>query len=551
MPKNNRNVNVRVITAEQPIAKAETTTQITVEDQFSAGEWISPLVEQSGLQVLVDDSDILPQCIRAYRQNIAGFGIGVRYKDDIEENAEAEDEFKRATAIVDCLTLEDDTKEIFEDVIEARETFGVAYVEVMRNLKGEVVQLEFVKETTSIRKTKPMDPYLNVTYYYKGIPMQRKKQFRKYRQDIGAKTVYYKEFGDTRTMDNRTGNYLDGSETLDLIYQSNEILEFSIGSRPYGTVRWIGQILGVDGSRKAENLNNNYFENGRHTPLAILINGGTLTDESFKKLQGYMNDIKGEHGQHGFIVLETEATDNRAGFEEANHPTIEMKDLASILQKDELFQGYVDSNRKKVQSAFQLPDLYVAYTTDFNRATAQTAMEVTEEQVFQPERTSLSWIINNKLLNEYRFKYVETYFLEPSITNPDDLFKIMSVARAAGGLSPNKAKEIMFKSLGETSDDFKDEWGEIPLEIQKVLSTQQKEPLVISTGNDHEEAADVPAAPDKADTKTPVDDTGELADKLEEQIDKAVKNHDDDIVVVMKEVKRLLIQMGGEENETA
>lgn len=98
-----------------------------------------------------------------------------------------------------------------------------------------------------------------------------------------------------------------------------------------------------------------------------------------------------------------------------------MKDLASILQKDELFQEYLDNNRKRVQSAFLLPDLYVGYTTDFNRATAQTAQEVTEQQVFQPERTSLAWVINNKLLNCYRFQYVEAYFLAPDISNPDDM----------------------------------------------------------------------------------------------------------------------------------
>ena len=123
-------------------------------------------------------------------------------------------------------------------------------------------------------------------------------------------------------------------------------------------------------------------------------------------------------------------------------PDIELKSLADILQHDELFQDYLDNNRKKVQSAFRLPDLYVGYTTDFNRATAQTAMEVTEKQVFQPERQSLAWIINNKLLNEYGFKHVEVYFREPDITNPDDLFKILTLVNNAGGLTPNKAKEI-------------------------------------------------------------------------------------------------------------
>lgn len=113
------------------------------------------------------------------------------------------------------------------------------------------------------------------------------------------------------------------------------------------------------------------------------------------------------------------------------------------MQKDELFQEYLDNNRKRVQSAFLLPDLYVGYTTDFNRATAQTAQEVTEQQVFQPERTSLAWVINNKLLNCYRFQYVEAYFLAPDISNPDDMYKLLNVTNNAGGITPNMAKEVI------------------------------------------------------------------------------------------------------------
>ena len=139
------------------------------------------------------------------------------------------------------------------------------------------------------------------------------------------------------------------------------------------------------------------------------------------------------------------------------------KDLAAILQKDELFQDYLENNRRKVQSAFQLPDLYTGYTTDFNRVTAQTAMEVTEKQVFQPERRRLAWAINNRLLNCYQFKYVEVFFRAPDVSNPDDLYKLLTVCNNAGGLTPNKAKSVLYKALGETSEDFPEEWGDIPL----------------------------------------------------------------------------------------
>lgn len=298
-------------------------------------------------------------------------------------------------------------------------------------------------------------------------------------------------------MDKNTGEYV---KNIPVEKQANEILEFKLGSKPYGQVRWMGQSLGIDGSRKAENLNNNYFENGRHTPMAVIIKGGTLTDESFDKLQTYMNDIKGESGQHSFLLLESESNENSSAISDAKQPEIELKSLADILQHDELFQDYLDNNRRKVQSSFRLPDLYVGYTTDFNRATAQTAMEVTEKQVFQTERQSLAWIINNKLLNDYGFENVEVYFKEPDITNPDDLYKILNVCSNAGGLPPNKAKEIAFKSLGEVSDDYEGEWGNIPLAYQKHISG------------------------------------------LNAQIAKAENNKEDEIIAIMKSVRSLLLK---------
>lgn len=511
-PKKSRSVGVRIIKAhEAGVKKADTSTQVNEQEAFNGSDWIEPPAGMRGLDIMVSESSILPQCIRAYKNNIAGFGIGVRYVEDVEEETpEMKAEFSRAEEIVELLNIEQDTKEVFEDVIEARETYGIAYIEVIRNLAGEVTQIEFIRNVPSIRKTEPLEPYIPYSYYHHGQELVRQKRFRKYRQQLGGRTVYYKEFGDPRIMDWRNGEYLGENGVLERRYQANEIMDFTIGTKPYGEVRWIGQLLGVDGSRRAETLNNNYFINGRHTPLLIMIKGGTLTDESYKKLTDYMNDIKGENGQHAFIVLEAENAEQRADFEDQKKPEIDVKDIASILQKDELFQEYLDNSRKRVQSAFLLPDLYVGYTTDFNRATAQTAKEVTEEQVFQPERISLAWAINNKLLNCYKFKYVEAYFLAPNITNPDDLYKILTVGNNAGGLTPNKAKEVIYRILGETSEDFEEEWGNIPMAVYKNNSAGN-----INMQN--------------------------VASQLQKQIEKAAGSHNsDEVVAVMKSVRKLL-----------
>ncbi len=553
-------IRAEIIKAGPPkaVTKAESATQLNGEEQYAASEWLTPPLELKGLELMVDGSTILPQCVRAYKSNIAGFGVELRYKDeyaDEDETSEMKAEWDRAQEVLDLLSTEQETKEIFEDIIEARETYGCAYLEVIRNLDGEVIQVEFIRDTPTIRKTRLLDPYVEVPFFYKDRFVTRNRRFRKYKQTVGAKTVYYKEFGDPRTMDIRTGNYTE--ESLEAKYQANELLEFAIGTAPYGKVRWLGQVLNVDGARRAEGLNNNYFVNGRHTPLMIMVKGGSLTDESFVKLREYMEEIKGESGQHAFMVLETEASDNRTGFTSENRPEIEVKDLAAILQKDELFQDYLDNTRRKVQSAFQLPDLYVAYTTDFNRATAQTAMEVTEKQVFQPERRSLAWAINNRLLNGYQFKYVEVFFREPDITNPDDLYKILTVCNNAGGLTPNKAKAVIYEMLGETAEDYEEEWGDIPVAVAKVQSAAKvSDTSETSTFGPQ----GVPNGDGKGNTppgQTPPQNCAEgptegnqpqggIEGQIAAQIAKAqAADESVELVAVMKEVRRLLLQIEG------
>lgn len=147
-----RPVHMRVIKEMQPVQKTETSTQIEMQEAFNGSEWIQHPMDLHVLERYVSESSILPQCIHAYRNNIPGFGIGVRYVEDTEETPEMEAEFNSAKEIIELLTIEQDTKEIFEDIIEARETYGIAYVEVIRNLANEVVQIEFIRNTPSMKK---------------------------------------------------------------------------------------------------------------------------------------------------------------------------------------------------------------------------------------------------------------------------------------------------------------------------------------------------------------------------------------------------------------
>jgi PBSX family phage portal protein len=546
--KNKPGVGVRIVKQQEPmepysvfyddrtkkVEKSDKSEQLHVEEEYSSADWIPHPVDMRGLKALVSNSTILPQCIRAYKNNIAGFGIGVKYSGDYdEETEEMKAEWDKLEGIIDLLNMDCMPKEIFESLIEDRETYGVSYAEVIRDMEGNVVQMEFIIDTPSVDMTCPLRPYVDVNYFYKGNAVTRKKKFRKYRQSVGGRTVYFKEFGDPRIMDKRNGKYWsEGDEEIDTDNQANELIGLTLGNMPYGEVRWIGQVLTVDGSRRAEILNNSYFRKGRHTPLMILIKGGTLSEESFEKLQMYMNGIEGESGQHSFLVLETDTIDGGAAFTDEKQPEIEIKDMAGILQKDELFQEYQENGRKKMQSAFLLPDLYVGYTTDFNRATAQTAMEVTEKQVFQPERESIAWIINNKLLNGYNFRYVEAYLMTPDITNPDDIQKILNITERAGGLTPNVAKEYTYEVMGKSgAEDYEGDWGDIPLAYAKTLTQSQQMELGLNLPGDVQTAEP---------TNKAVVTNGEM-EQLDGQIEKAVgTGEDENLVAVMKSIRSAL-----------
>lgn len=505
--KNKPRYQVEVFTAPddfKTIKKSDVSEQLDRDEVFNASDWKIKLYPQYRLQEMVDDSTILPQCINAYGNNIAGFGISLKYNGDYdEETEEMKAEWNKAEEILDLMNQDEDISKVFVNVVKDREAIGIAYIEVIRNNIGEVVQIEHIAEPHSVEMTVGLEPYIEYDYIYKGKDIKRKKKFKMYKQTIGGNVVYYKEFGDPRTLNKNTGEYVDSLEDE---LTANELIEFKVGTLPYGKVRWIGQTISVDGARRAELLNNNYFRKGRHTPMMIIIKGGCLTEDSKTKLKEYMNNIEGEKGQHGFLVLEAENFDKPIpGFDaDEKKPEIEIKDLASILQKDELFQEYLNNSRRKTQSAFLLPDLYVGYTTDFNRATAQTAMEVTEKQVFQPEREALAWIINNKLLNGYGFKYVEVQFNAPDITNPDDIANILNVTNAAGGLTLNMAKELTNKTLGREAEPYDDSIGNMPLAL---VNTQMS-------------TAELTESINKA-----IDETGE---------DKA------DIIPVLKEIRKAL-----------
>ena len=186
------------------------------------GDILHPPYEPKDLLRIVEESSYLKQQIRAMATNIAKFGHGIKFKDDfdydkeedLEIKKEADREWDKLTRLYKYINPTEPYKKVVEKMVIDRESIGWGAIEVMRDGKGEVSHIEYARAANiRMAKLKPKESkpvefkvlekddageYTTQIYY---------KKFRKFVQIVGGNKIYFKEFGDPRNLDYRTGEY--------------------------------------------------------------------------------------------------------------------------------------------------------------------------------------------------------------------------------------------------------------------------------------------------------------------------------------------------------
>lgn len=442
--------------------------------EFQLEDVIDPPYDFSALQLLCEQSSILQQCIDAYKINITGFGLESVTKEDLsslneEKKNAVEKERSKLKDYLNFINLETPIEEVLELVIDDLEKTGNAYIEILRSDDGEISTFEYLP-AENMRLCKKDKKSSEVTREIEIDGKVKKKttmrKFRRYVQVVNTDKVYFKEYGHPGDLDYKTGEYGD---KLDHDNKASEVLHFKIGNGTYGKPRWIGNVVSVVGARKAEELNYLYFKNGRHLPAAITVSNGMLDEDSRASLEEYMNGAQGVENAHKFLLLEAmgDSTENAHGEEEKTNAKIDIKDLAQIIQKDALFMDYDNDTRKKIRSSFRLPPLYTGESQEYNRATSDTARQITEEQVFQPERIKIARRLNSVLLPELDIKNAKLAFKDADFRDPVEIAKVLAPFIDAGAVGPNDLRELLGEVLGTKLKQWEEEYNR-PLAITRM-----------------------------------------------------------------------------------
>lgn len=389
------------------------------------------------------------------------------------------------------------------------EVIGSGFLEVMRDGNGHPSEFAYLP-AFSVRlmplDTRPVEVdeprrISEVTYGKR----KRRRFFRRFVQIVETRTIFFKEYGDPRIMSAKRGTFHD---TLDDLrrgdasdFPATEVLHFRIHSprTPYGIPRWIGALLAVLGSRQAAEVNADYFDNKSVPPLAVLVSGGTLTADSVKRLESHIEkNVRGRANFHKILIVEAEAASASGAIGDAGSGTVrlDLKPLMDAQQKDALFLQYDERNVDTVGAAFRLPRIVRGDIRDFNRATADAALEFTEEQVFQPEREGFDAIINRRILPALGIRFWRFKSLGPDLNDPTALAETIAKLVLANVITPGEARELSERVFGRALKNLDAAWTAQPVPLTLAGIPGDAGAAGPYTGDD----------PQPADPRAPFDD---------------------------------------------
>jgi len=493
--KTMRKMNARVFSVQKSgkPGKSQSIPQDPFHTLAAAGDVIEPPFDMLTLAMLPEHSGEMTQCVDTMKVNIDGFGhrFVSRIKKQVD-GKEAPDDVKLAvrkenvklTNFFQYCTRESFVE--FRKKLRAdKETTGNAYFEIIRDETGEIqsfvhlpsyqIRLGRLDDNYQLVDRKILELQLDGSVKAKTI-----KEHRRFRKFVQSKVVYnrslstvggykmswFKEFGDPRDYDVKTGGRVKKSHPQE--GKANEVVHLSIYSprTPYGLPRYIGNLLSIFGDRAAEEINYTTFKNNNIPSMAIMVSNGQLTQGSVDRINDFVeSQIQGSDNYSKFLLIEAEEL--MEGEESGSNVKVEIKPLTEQQHKDALFQEYSAKNQDRIRRVWRLPPIFVGKADDYTRTTAEASRVLADEQVFAPERLNWDDFMNRILFPEMGMIYHCYKSNSPNTTDNQQLVRILGGAEKTGGMTPDIAREILEDILSKELPPIS---GEFPSDVPFSLT---------------------------------------------------------------------------------
>jgi PBSX family phage portal protein len=353
------------------------------------------------LDRLSQENNALSPCIEAMVTNVDGTGYDFASADEEVEDDEDDSKIEQLNEFFAEPWPGESFVTIRKKLRRDLERMGNAYLEVLRNAQDEVTFIRWVdaKMMRLLKLDSAIPVEKTIRRNGKDLKVTVMERQRRFCQLLNGLTlVYFKEFGVDRDLDKNRGTWAQKGQRLAANARASEIIHFTAlpdAKTPYGVPRWINQLPSVLGSRKAEEFNLDFFDNGGVPPALIILQGGTLQSTTRAAIEKKAV-FGGPSDKNRLQVLEVEPSGGSL-----DHPTqarVTVERFGGERQNDSMFEDYDAKCETRIRRSFRLAPIFVGAAEDYSFASAFVSYNVTEAQVFKPERDEFDEIITMKLL---------------------------------------------------------------------------------------------------------------------------------------------------------
>lgn len=460
-----------------------------IEGLITAGQIVEPPFDLLQLAMLPENNSELGPCVSAMEVNIEGFGhrLVPRIKEaDEKVKKEIEAERLRLENFFLYASVDDSFTMFRRKLRIDLEATGNAEFEVIRNAAGDIQGFNHLPSYQMHLGREDRDPIkVEVPTYevlangeVKIVKTPVWKRFRRFvqtrlttRRNLSVtgslETRWFKEFGDPRVYDNRTGDMVvdenkkpvEGRQPVPEDQQANEVVHLKLYSprSPYGLPRTVGVFLSIFGDRASEEINYITMRNNNIPSIFLLVSGGQLTKDTIERLTEFMESrVQGSDNFSKIVAVEAESAEMEGDQGSPGQVKVDAKPVTQAQHKDALFQEYSKNNRVKIRRSFRLSPLHVGEAQAFNRATAEISRRVVDEQVFAPERDEFDQLINRIMFPAMDIRYHQFKSNSPNTTDNTELVRILAGAEKTGGMTPRIARKALEDIFGVELPPFPD-----------------------------------------------------------------------------------------------
>lgn len=301
-----------------------------------------------------------------------------------------------------------------------------------------------------------------------------KRRFQLFVQILNDKKVYFKSPGDPRVVSRFTGKTYKTEKEMKhkdnegkKAQPANELIWIALHS-PKSLMpppRWIGNLLQVLGGREADETNYFYLKNNAIPYGLLFCSGGSIPNDIRERLEYEINsEVRGSEGAGKILVVQAKPMGKSSSDGRIVLPELEYQSLRDAHEQDALFVGYDERGADRIGASFRLSPILRGYTpTNLNRATALAAIMLAEQQVFEPERKDIDWIINKNILRALGIRYLLFVSNSPATRSPEDVVEIIKAAAPSGGLVPSEIRELISDLFNRDLNTIKDDWAQVPM----------------------------------------------------------------------------------------